>query len=387
MRTDRGSIVIEHGSVVVPEGILEGASIRIEDGVIMEIRSDGFGGNGRRVDARGCYVLPGFIDLHSDAIEKEIEPRPNALFPVAYALFELDKKLVSCGVTTIFHSLSFAELEVGLRSNNMAAAIVRQVNDVSNRLNARTRIHTRYEITDSKALPCIDELIRDGQVHLVSLMDHTPGQGQFREITSFKGYYGKVYQKSDKELDSIIARKLKAKETSAAEDLCYLIGLARRHNIAVASHDDDSSEKVSYLSRLGVRLSEFPINMEAVVSARENGVSVCLGAPNIFRGNSTLSNLNAREAIGSGYGDIICSDYAPTTILHAMFALTRSDMLTLPQAVNMASLNPARAVGMETYVGSIEEGKEGDIVVVDAACDVPRILKTFIAGTEVFSTC
>jgi alpha-D-ribose 1-methylphosphonate 5-triphosphate diphosphatase len=381
------TMTIENVSLVTENGILPDASIYVEDGIIRDIHSEAVRCRGRKIDGHGKHLLSGFIDLHSDAIEKEIEPRPNAIFPVDYALFELDKKLASCGITTIYHSLSFAEMEVGLRSNSMVAGIIKRIHDHTDKLNVNTRIHARYEITDSAAIPFLEEIIRENKVNLLSIMDHTPGQGQFREIASYKGYYGRVYQKTDDELNQIIDRKLKAPKEEAAEGLSYIIRLCKEHGITLASHDDDSREKITWLSATGVKMCEFPVNMEAVRSARDHDISVCFGSPNIFRGNSQLKNLSAREAIAEGFGDIICSDYAPTTILHAVFTLNRLGILPLSEAVNMCTINPARAMGIAEKTGSISDGKEADLVLVDMEGDIPRVIKTFVKGKEVFSTC
>jgi alpha-D-ribose 1-methylphosphonate 5-triphosphate diphosphatase len=378
--------VIENAAVVLPSGILKGASIKIEDRIISKIREGNINTNNKRINAQERFLLPGFVDLHSDAIEKEIEPRPNSFFPVNIALFELDKKLAACGVTTIFHALSFAEGEIGVRCNRKASEIIKEINRLSPKLDVKTKVHARFEITDDGAMPYLESLLRDGHIHLFSLMDHTPGQGQFKEVTSFKHYFGTVYKKSDSELTKIIDRKLSVKE-SVKSHVDYAVALCKSMNVPMASHDDDSDEKICWLKKMGIRISEFPVNMDTVRSARSNGIYVCLGAPNALRGNSQAKNLSARDAISSGYGDILCSDYSPMTILHAVFTLYKHGILPLHEAVNMASINPAKAVGISDKIGSIEEGKEADLIMVDIGYEIPRIVKTFAAGREVFSAC
>jgi alpha-D-ribose 1-methylphosphonate 5-triphosphate diphosphatase len=382
----RQSFVIKNARLVTPTGTMEGAALRVEKGVIAEIRQGDLSA-GRVIDACGCCLLPGFIDLHSDAIEKGIEPRPNTFFPVDVAVLELDKKIAACGITTMYHSLSFAEMEVGLRSNSMAAAIIRQISAIGRQLKVKTRIHARFEITDLGAVPFLEALIRDRLIHLFSFMDHSPGQGQFRDIVSFKNYYGPVYGKSDAEMDDIIDRKLRARDGDSRQAIMHLTALCRDHGIAIASHDDDSPEKIAWLREMGITMTEFPVNMEAVRSAHAHGIRVCLGSPNVLRGESQARNLSARDAIGSGYGDILCSDYSPMSMLHAVFALERFGILPLHEAVGMVSLNPAEAVGIADHSGSLEAGKDADLLLVDRSDDIPRILKTFIAGREVFSTC
>ena len=377
---------ITNARVVTPNGVLDDVSVDIVDGRIANI-DDRPCGIGRSIDAQGNYLLPGFIDIHSDAIEKGIEPRPNTFFPVNIALFELDKKIVACGITTMFHSLSFAELEVGLRNNSMASQIIREIRTLSPQLKVNTRIHARYEITDQGALPFLHELIAEKQIDLLSLMDHSPGQGQFRDYASFKNYYGKVYKKSDAEIHAIINRKLQTKATIQSDSIEHLVRLCTLYHIPLASHDDDCQEKIAWLKDLGICLSEFPINMETAQAAHEAGISICLGAPNVLRGCSQAGNLSAREAIKAGFGTLLCSDYSPMTMLHAVFSLFSQEILPLHTAINMVSLNPARAAGLSEKTGSISLGKDADLVLVRYQRGFAEVLKTFVRGKEVFSTC
>lgn len=380
------SFVIVNAHVVTPEGVLENVSLQVEDGRIALIREGSIKGR-REIDAAGNFLFPGFVDMHSDAIEKGIEPRPNTFFPVDIAVYELDKKIAACGITTMYHSLSFAELEVGLRNNNTAAKIIREINELQHKLKVNTKIHARFEITDLGAVPFLEDLAYDGQIHLFSFMDHSPGQGQFRDILAYKSYYGRVYAKTDSEMDRIIERKLETKKSHVRTMIARLIEMCRLHGIAIASHDDDSREKITWLKEMDIGMTEFPVNLETVQTARELGVSVCFGSPNVVRGQSQARNLSAREAISSGFGDILCSDYSPMTMLHAVLTLVKLEIMPLHEAIKMVSLNPAMAVGIAEDTGSLEEGKAADMVLVAHSDDFPRVLKTFVAGREVFATC
>lgn len=382
----RGELTIENAKVVLPDRVLDNASIKIEDGIIIAIKEGTFKNSKNRVNASGYMVIPGFVDIHSDALEKEIEPRPNVLFPEDIALVELDKKLSACGVTTIYHSLSFAEGEIGLRCNRTARKIVEEIIRMKSSLNTRTKVHCRYEITNTEALPIIEELLKKGFIDLLSFMDHTPGQGQFRDILSYKNYFGKVYRKTEEELMNIINRKLSVR-SEAFENIFYLSSICQNLGIPMASHDDDSEEKIRLIKDLGIRISEFPVNRGAAKAARDNGIFVCVGAPNVLRGSSQVNNLSAREAISQGLANILCSDYAPMTFIHSVFKLYELNIVTLPEAVNMATLYPAQAVGISEITGSIEVNKEADLVIVDYKRDIKRIIKTYRAGLEVFSSC
>ncbi len=378
--------IIVNARVVTPYGVQENTSVQVENGRIVRI-DKGYPWGVRIIDAGGNYLFPGFVDTHSDAIEKGIEPRPNTFFPVDIAVFELDKRIAACGITTIFHSLSFAELEVGLRNNNTAAGIIREIHQFRHKLKVNTKIHARFEITDRGAVPVLQKLIQDDQIHLFSFMDHSPGQGQFQDILSFKNYYGRVYAKSDQDMDRIIERKLEAKKTVTSQEIGHMVELCREHGITVASHDDDSRQKIGWLKEMGIGMTEFPVTLDTAQAARESGIHVCLGSPNVVRGQSQSSNLNAREAIRRGYGNILCSDYSPMTMIHAVFALERHGILPLHEAAKMASLNPARAVGIAEHTGSLEAGKDADMVIVAYSDELPKVLRTFVTGKEVFATC
>ncbi len=379
-------VIIENARIATPAGTLDGSSLKVEAGTISKIKEGAIKSGGRRIDAEGRYVIPGFIDLHSDAIEKEIEPRPNTFFPKDVAIFELDKKLAACGVTTIFHALSFAEGEIGVRSNAMATDIIKEVGRLAPKLGVKTRIHARFEITDTGAVPYLEGLLNGGQIHLLSFMDHTPGQGQYKDVASFKNYFGRVYKKSDEELDRMIDRKLTAKKHTRSS-VQHVIDVCASLGIPMASHDDDTPERIRWLREKRIGISEFPVNREALKTAREMDIFTCLGAPNVLRGNSQVGNLSARDALSEGYGDIICSDYSPMTILHALFAIVNTGILPLHEAVNLVSLNPASAVGANGRTGSLEEGKEADLAIVDVADGIPRIFRTYVSGKEVFSAC
>lgn len=382
----KADLIIENARVVLPDVILENASIMIEDGIIADIKEGSLRSSKKKFNAQGCLVLPGIVDIHSDALEKEIEPRPNVYFPEKIALYELDKKLSACGITTVYHSLSFAEGEIGLRCNRTAHKIIKEISRNKDNLNTRTMVHCRFEITNAEAVPIIEQLLNERDIHLLSFMDHTPGQGQFKDVISFKNYFGNVYKKNDEELSQIINRKLAIRNTTK-DSIINLAKICQKLYVPMASHDDDSEEKIQWLKDLNIKISEFPVNKEAAKAARKYGINVCVGAPNALRGTSQVKNLSAREAISEGLANILCSDYSPMTILHTIFTLFELKILSLNEVVKMATLQPAQAVGISNITGSIEKDKEADLIIVDDKKEVKKIIKTFRAGKAVFSSC
>lgn len=383
----RATLVIRNARVVTPDEVLPEASVFIEDGLIREIAPTNGRPRGlREIDARGRLLLPGFIDIHSDVIENAIQPRPGGRFPVDVALHELDKQLVACGVTTMFHCLCFLHSDENppFRNAETTGFLIDQIHTLRGGFRAQTFVHARYEVTNDEAFGAVEELIRSERIHFFSIMDHTPGQGQFSELAHFRSYYAKARGLSEAHMDAMIERRLAAGKQIDWSGLTRLAGLCREKMIHIASHDDDSAAKVALVRRLGATLSEFPVNMEAAAAARRQGMLISLGSPNVLRGASLTGNLSGRAALAAGLGDILCSDYAPMSLLHAALQLHREGVLGLPEAVRLISLNPARAAGFDRRTGSIEPGKAADLVLVDDGRKVAGIDRTIVNGVEVY---
>jgi alpha-D-ribose 1-methylphosphonate 5-triphosphate diphosphatase len=382
------NLVIRNVRAVTPDEVLPDAAVVVERGIIREIAVrrpfiNGFAD----IDGRGRLLLPGFIDIHSDVIENAIQPRPGGRFPVDVALQELDKQLVACGVTSIYHCLCFlhSDEHPPFRSAEMTDYLIHQIHDLKGGFSARTHIHARYEITNDEAYAQVESLIGRRLIHFFSIMDHTPGQGQFSDVSHFRNYYSKARGLTEEHVDTIIARRLEASRRVDWQGLERLAHICRDNSIRMASHDDDSTDKVAAVRRLGVTLSEFPVNLEAARAARRHGMLISLGSPNVLRGASLTGNLSGREALTAGLGDILCSDYAPMSLLHAALQLHREGIMDLPGAVRLISLNAARATGIDSFTGSIAPGKVADLVLVDDRRKVAAVTRTFVAGRMVYS--
>ncbi|WP_449241531.1 alpha-D-ribose 1-methylphosphonate 5-triphosphate diphosphatase [Desulfoscipio gibsoniae] len=380
------TLLITNGRVVLPDRVLDAAEIYMEEGIIQQVGKRTNINDARTadtvIDADGGYILPGLVDLHSDAIEKELEPRPGTFFDIAPAFSELEKKLAGQGITTMFHSFSFAGAEYGVRNDAEAAAAIRQIAAmVGYRSLIRNRIHLRFEITNYRCLDIVMSLLADRLVHLLSFMDHTPGQGQYPTLEDYRRYMEKTYHLPYSAIEDNIA--LKEKGRAMAHGCVEKLGSAAgKASIPIASHDDDSPGRVAYYRGLGAAINEFPINLETARAAHRSGNYVCVGAPNIVRGGSTGRGMRAADAIEAGLAGVICSDYYPPAMLQSVFVLADS-MLSLPEAARLVTLEPARAVGLDR-LGSLEEGKWGDAVVVNMRGDVPVVTRTVVGGVQVY---
>ncbi len=384
--------MITNAEVITPTEVLSPGFVWVEGTKIREIGQWEEGmylpeREGLQVlDAKGAIVMPGIIDIHTDAMDMEIIPRPGADIPIAIAARELERKMSACGITTVFHSLhlGYESAETHSRSKYSRNEVFAEVSRMAaGPTLLHNKIHLRFELSGIKAYEECLALLEGGSISLLSVMDHTPGQGQFNK-TNFKAHI-LSQGKSESEFEEELALRLSRPKVEG-EQLSQLIDLALELGIAVASHDDDSIEKVDNMLALGVQICEFPITMEAAAHASSMGMHVAGGASNVLRGGSLSGNLRIAEAVTQGAVGILCSDYYPASILHSIFRLHRAYGLSLPDAVNLASLHPAQATGLAGVTGSLEEGKEADLLVVRLIDDIPMVTHTMVAGSMVMQT-
>lgn len=372
-------MIITNAKIVTPGEVIEG-SVVVEDGWIEDVAAGEVRARGEVIDARSRYLLPGLVDIHGDDLEFEISPRPFVRFPVDYALINLDRKTIGCGITTKLHAISNYEDVLKGRDPEKSAEILRTLSEIGPKLMANHWIHARCEVRSG--LSDLFDVIDDSYVKLVSVMDHMPGSGQFQKDEHFKKYYQQAYGMNGWEIEDLVRCK---GEYDKIANVARVVEIARGRGIPVASHDDDSQEMVEMIHQMGAEISEFPVTISAARTAKELGMMVSMGAPNTVRGRSSTGNLSALDAIHEGLVDILCSDYNPASMLYAPFVLFHNGLMKLAEAVKMVSLSPARAIGINGQVGSIEAGKRADLVMVDEVNNIPVVSETIVGGVSVYS--
>lgn len=376
---------IINGKIVTPGGIIENKVLYIHEDRIAEI-AERLPATEKVIDAQGRYITPGFIDIHSDRIEQCILPRPTALLDFELALKECESELLHLGISTMYHSLTLYKDEFfgksPVRTKENVLKIADLIGNIHNRNHLiRHRFHLRIEIDNFEAYDIAKAMIEDKKVHEISFMDHSPGQGQYRDL--------EVYEKTltlykGKEIDTYSFESIieyhRNKAVLSFEQIKELSELAHANGIAVASHDDDTEEKLALNTKIGVDICEFPITVETAKSAKEKGLFTVVGAPNILLGGSHSRNLSAAEAIKAGCVDIICSDYYPPAILHGIFIMNQKYGTPLHVMVNKATLNPAQAMNIHKDFGSIDIGKKADLLIIDILDSYPVITHVLVDG-------
>lgn len=378
---------ISNLKIILPDRIIPIGSIQIENGLIAEI-IEGTSSHSD-IDAQGLVAIPGIIDMHGDMLEREIEPRPNARLPYDLALHELDKRLISAGVTTAYAAVSFSEISIlkaSLRRSDTASEICNAIYANRQHLLVDLRVHARFEVTNDNSPPILTELIEDGLVDMISLNDHTPGQGQYRDIEKYLVSMSQ-WRNISSDYATHVTRDL-VKEAQARpiawETIRAVTNIAQLHQLPIASHDDDTPSKVNLMHDMGCGISEFPVTLEAAQAAQDKGLAIAMGAPNALRGVSTSGNLSAQDAIAAGLVDMLASDYHPGALLQAAFLIADRGLLSLPQAIALITANPARALGLADR-GTLAVGMQADLVLL-ANHTRPRVCATFREGKQIYSS-
>ncbi|HEY3109012.1 MAG TPA: alpha-D-ribose 1-methylphosphonate 5-triphosphate diphosphatase [Chloroflexota bacterium] len=381
-----GDLLIRRARAVLPDRVLPGADVLVRGGTIAAVAPSPLDEYGPAIlDAAGQWLLPGLIDVHCDAIEKEAQPRPGVRLPFEVALRELDRKLALCGITTMFHGVSFGAGE-GVRDNRTAAELVRAIAAFGEGDTlVRHRAHLRFELSNWSALDLVADLLDEGAVGLLSFMDHTPGQGQYRDPARFREYVRKTFWVGEEEIDRIVQEKHEGRSRVGEAHVRALADRASAAGVPLAGHDPDSAAAIDLAVERGVGLVEFPIGLEVAMRATERGLRVCVGAPNVLRGRSHDGNLSARDAIAAGAADVLCSDYYPAGLLAAVFALVGDCVLDAPAAVAMATSSAAAVVGLEGFAGAIRTGRRADLLLVSTAGGYPAVEATIVGGEVVLT--
>jgi alpha-D-ribose 1-methylphosphonate 5-triphosphate diphosphatase len=376
--------LIHNATIILPDSLIEGGWLLIEDGRILDLGKEATCPHvaDHLIDAYRQFLLPGLIDLHCDAIEKLVEPRPDIHFDIQVALEQADWRLAGSGITTEFHAVSLDDNEFGVRSETFTHDLYHALTVTREETLIRHKIHARLELTSRRGSEAVTQLIEQRACDMISLMDHSPGQGQYRTEATFREYVKRSTRRTAVEIDALLEMK-RSQAVEIPSRVEHVTQLARSAGLAIATHDDDTAAKVQQWPRLGVTISEFPTTLEAAHTAHDLDLAVCMGAPNVLRGKSSGGNLSAHEAIRAGVVDVLCSDYYPVAMLHAIFVLATQELLTLPQAVRLVTLNPAQAVGLGDEYGSLEVGKVADVILVRLSWQgVPAVQRLFVGGEE-----
>ena len=356
-------IVFKNARMVLPDEVQTG-SLSVEAG-----RIAGFGASNsslpQAIDLEGDFLMPGFIEVHTDNFERHLMPRPKVQWAEMPALLAHDAEIAAAGITTVFDALGVGDADhESLRGT--AWNTVLQTLDActtENVLRADHHLHVRCELPAHNTIDLFQPFHGHERLSLISLMDHTPGQRQWENIEHARIYYTGKKGWSQEKFEHQVAHAERLQAQYAEPHRDYFVDYCREHGIALASHDDTTVAHVEQAHAEGASMSEFPTTLAAAQAARERGLLTVMGGPNVVRGGSHSGNVAAADLARHGLLDILSSDYVPGSLLSAVLRLVADDILSLPEAVAIVSRNPARATGLDDR-GAIEPGLRADLVQV-----------------------
>lgn len=367
--------------IVLGDEIVTG-SLLVRDGKIVSVDT-GAGGSGEDMD--GDYLIPGLVELHTDHLENHYRPRPGVFWDPLAALHAHDAQIAGSGITTVFDAVrigSDVDLPDMLTHAQKLVSAVRAGGDAG-WLRSEHYIHLRCELPSHDVVAHFDALADHPSTRLASVMDHTPGQRQFRSLESYMVFYARHMGGTPEEAKAYIDARQAEHERHSAPNREALVARAHKLGIALASHDDATLAHVDEAEADGVAISEFPTTLEAASAAHAAGLSILMGAPNVVRGKSHSGNISATDLVAAGLLDILSSDYVPFALLQAAFVLPgRVAGLDLPRALATVTSNPARAAGFDDR-GEIAPGKRADLVRVAANGPVPAVRGVWREGQRV----
>jgi alpha-D-ribose 1-methylphosphonate 5-triphosphate diphosphatase len=374
-------ILIEGGRALVDGDITE-TSLRIAGGSIRDIGASA-GRSALSIDARDLLVLPGIVDLHGDAFERQMMPRAGVDFPIDVALFDSDHQAIANGITTVFHATTWS-WEPGLRSSDNAARLCEAIGSLRPQLKADTRFHLRHETYNLVAEDEIGQWLRDGRVDLFAFNDHMDGTvadlanpRKRNRMVERTGLSGEAF---DQMVERIVSRA-----DAVPASIARLAQVAGQAGVRMLSHDDRSPAMRQTFRAQGVGIAEFPVNVETAREAANGGDAIVFGAPNVVRGGSHTGWTRASDMIEQGLCSVLASDYYYPAQILAAFRLAADEVTPLAKAWSLISETPALAAGLADR-GVIAPGRRADVILVDASAARPRVVAVIVAGRIVHLT-
>ena len=373
--------VFTHARIVLDDRIIDGTLV-LRDGVIADV-AEGPSQLPAAVDCEGDYLSPGLIDLHTDALENHFVPRPKVIWPDARAAaLAHDGQTVAAGITTVFDAIcagGFDQTKSARR--DLFTVMLDAVEQTAPWFRADHRIHLRCELTDPGLLELAAPELHREKLGLASLMDHTPGARQWRNVDQLRTYLMGI-GKSRAEVDEELATRTARGQAAVAANFDALANLLKDAGVALASHDDTTPEHVADAKAAGCTISEFPTTEEAARAAHASGLTTIGGAPNVVRGGSHSGGVAMKDLVGAGLLDALASDYVPASMLQAAAKLF-ADGLPLNEALALVTSRPAALAGLNDR-GRLAPGLRADVLRFRLVEGTPVVRDVRVAGAKVF---
>ncbi|MBN2631216.1 MAG: alpha-D-ribose 1-methylphosphonate 5-triphosphate diphosphatase [Rhodobacteraceae bacterium] len=374
---------LANATLVLPDEVRKGA-VRMQGGRIVDI-SGGSAVPAGAIDCAGDLVMPGLIELHTDNLERHIEPRPRVNWPHQAAIIAHDAELASVGITTVYDALRVGSVVSNGKANygEYARALADEILELraQGALRISHFLHLRAEICSETLVEEMAKFGPDDRIGIVSLMDHTPGERQFRDVSKLKDYVCGKQGLSEDEFVEHVASLRALRDRLGALHEATAVAESRRYGATLASHDDTTAPQVAVSAQHGVHFAEFPTTAEAAAACRLQGIKVMMGAPNLIRGGSHSGNVAARELAEADLLDIVSSDYVPSSLLSA--ALMLGDLWgNMARGIATVTAAPADATGLQDR-GHLVPGARADVIRVTRLGAAGAVRGVWVQGKRV----
>jgi alpha-D-ribose 1-methylphosphonate 5-triphosphate diphosphatase len=376
-------IVLTNARMILEDEVFEGTIIFGPGGIRAVDR--GRSSIPGAIDVERDFIGPGLIEMHTDNLEKHIIPRPNVLWPNALgAALAHDAQMAAAGVTTVYDAVcaGYDSGETVTRRHTFEMLVTAIKTGMRERVfRIDHKLHLRCELTGDDVANAIAPHIDDPLVALGSLMDHTPGQRQWRDAKSHKAYVVGKSGKSDAEWQAHVEARMAA-AANVPRMRPIVVDMFRSRGIPLASHDDTTPEHVEEGIADGVVISEFPTTVEAATAAKAKGLATIAGAPNVVRGGSHSGGVSVAELAEAGVLDGLSSDYVPASLLQAVHRLEQRHHISLPAAMGMVTWAVADALELADR-GRLKPALRADVLRFRMVGETPIVRGLWVAGLQV----
>jgi len=339
------------------------------------------------IDCEGDFVMPGLIEMHTDNLEKCFVPRPQVHWPDGLAaILTHDSQVAAAGITTVYDAICLGFYDDNQVRSKLIAAQIDAITQAEQMGMNKVEhyLHLRCEVSTPELKPLMDTYFPHPLVRMVSIMDHTPGQRQWRDLEKMKIFYSKRGQ-TDEEIEDVLSELKKNHDVWAIQNRKDLLDLLRHYPHPLASHDDTTEAHVAEAIAEGVKISEFPTTLVAARAARLSEQYIVAGAPNLVRGGSHSGNVAAKELIQENLVDLLSSDYMPVSLLSAAFKVHEQFNCPLEDSIGMITWNPADALKLSDR-GRLQPGLRADLLRVKLQGATPWVRQVWSAGQQVIGS-